>query len=50
MKSETSVSVEYPLSPRFRAFTGYKIDNQGEGAEYKHTRNDEFLLGGRFYL
>jgi predicted porin len=50
MKSETSVSVEYPLSPRFRAFTGYKIDNQGEGSEYKKTRNDEFLLGGRFYL
>lgn len=50
VNSATSLQAEYTITPRFRAFTGYKFDNQGEGVEYKKVRNNEFLLGGRFYL
>ncbi|MBY6198323.1 porin [Vibrio hangzhouensis] len=51
MNSATSLQAEYTITPRFRAFTGYKFDNQGEGV-YKEAkaRNNEFLIGGRFYL
>ncbi|MCG9789133.1 porin [Vibrio mediterranei] len=49
VKSGTSVQAEYTISPRLRAYTGYNFDNQGEG-KYKKAKDNQFIIGTRFYL
>ncbi|MGF1777713.1 porin [Vibrio nomapromontoriensis] len=53
VKSGTSIQAEYTLSPRLRAYTGYNFDNQGETGstvDYRKRKDNQFIIGTRFYL
>ncbi|MCL9773833.1 porin [Vibrio methylphosphonaticus] len=53
VKSGTSVQAEYTISPRLRAYTGYNFDNQGETGstvDYRKRKDNQFIIGTRFYL